>query len=96
MFSIKEERNTSYVVLWPFKFVLTSVKFQMSGWTIACQTPLSMGFSRQDYWSGLRCPSTGDLPNPGIESVSLMSPGLAGGFFITSAPRKPRELKFKF
>ena len=45
-------------------------------------TPLSMGFSRQEYWSGLPCPSPGDLPNPEIESASLMSPVLADGFFI--------------
>ena len=44
----------------------------------------------------LPCPPPGDLPYPGIESVPLRSPGLAGGFFNTSAPRKPRELKFKF
>ena len=39
-------------------------------WTVACQAPLSMGFSRQAYWSGLPCPSPGDLPNPGIETGS--------------------------
>ena len=50
-----------------------------------CQAPLSMGFSRQECWSGLPCPSLGDLPNPGIELSSLMSPALAGGFFTTSA-----------
>ena len=43
------------------------------------------GFSRQEYWSGLPCPSPGDFPNPGIEPVSLRSPALAGGFFTTSA-----------
>ena len=47
--------------------------------------PLSMGFSRQEYFSGLPCPLPGDLPDPGIKSVSLMSPALAGGFFTTSA-----------
>ena len=47
------------------------------------QAPLSMGFSRQEYWSGLPCPS-GDLPDPGIEPVSLTSPALVGRFFITS------------
>ena len=46
-------------------------------WTAACQTPLSMGFSRQQYWSGLPFPSPGDLPNPGIEPTF---PELAGGF----------------
>ena len=54
-------------------------------WTVACQAPLSMGFSRLEYWSGLPFPSPGDLPKPGIESVSLTSPELAGRFFITSA-----------
>ena len=54
-------------------------------WTAACQAPLSMGFSRQEYWSGLPCPSPGDLPDPGIKPMSLMSPALAGGFFTTSA-----------
>ena len=43
------------------------------------------GFSRQEYWSGLPCHSPGDLPNPGIEPPSLMSPALAGSFFTTSA-----------
>ena len=46
------------------------------------------GFSRQDYWSGLPCPLPGDLPNPGIEPESLMSPALASGFFTTSATRE--------
>ena len=44
-----------------------------------------MGFSRQEYWSGLPCPPAGDIPDPGIEPVSLMSPALAGRFFIPSA-----------
>ena len=43
-----------------------------------------MGFSRQEYWSGLPCPPPGDLPEPGIEHTSLKSPTLAGGFFTTS------------
>ena len=44
-----------------------------------------MGFSRQEYWSGLLCPPSGGLPNPGIEPTSLTSSALAGGFFSTSA-----------
>ena len=44
-----------------------------------------MGFSRQEYWSGLPFPSPGDLPHPGIELTSQMSPALTGGFFTTSA-----------
>ena len=54
-------------------------------WIVAHQVPLSIGFPRQEYWSGLPCPSPVDLPNPGMEPMSLMSPSLAGGFFITTA-----------
>ena len=50
-------------------------------WTVACQAPLSMGFCRQEYWSGLPRPPPGDLPDPGIEPMSPTSPALAGGFF---------------
>ena len=53
-------------------------------WTVAHQDPLSMGFSRQEHWSGLSCPPPGDLPSPGIELTSPVSPALAGGFFTTS------------
>ena len=55
-------------------------------WTIAHQAPLSMGFSRQEYWSGLPFPPPGDLPNPGIELTSLVSPASAGRFFTTMPP----------
>ena len=54
-------------------------------WTVALQAPLSMGFSRQEYWNGLPFPSPRALSDPGIEPMSLMSLGLAGGFFTTSA-----------
>ena len=50
---------------------------------VAQQAPLSSGLSRQENWSGLPCPSPGDLPNPGIETVSLKSPALASEFFTT-------------
>ena len=50
------------------------------------QAPLSMGFSRQDYWRGLPCLPPGDLSNPGIKPLSLMSPALAGRFFLPLAP----------
>ena len=51
---------------------------------LACQVPLSTGFSWQEYWSGLPCPPPGNLPDPGIKSMSLTSPALAGRFFTTS------------
>ena len=61
------------------------VQLFASPWTVALQAPLSMGFSWQEYWSQLSFPSPGDLPNPGIEPTSLMSPALLGRFFITKA-----------
>jgi len=54
-------------------------------WTVARQAPLSVGFSRQEYWSGLPFPPSGDVPNPGIEPLSFMSPALARKFFTISA-----------
>ena len=63
-------------------------------WTTAHQAPLSMGFSMQEYWSGLPCPPTGDLPNPRIEPSSFMSPALAGRFFITGATREAHLIWF--
>ena len=48
-------------------------------WMAAHQSPLSMGFSRQEHWGGLSCPPPGDLPDPGIEPASPVSPALAGG-----------------
>ena len=64
---------------------LSCVRLFVTPWTIAPQAPLSMGFSRQEYWSGLPLPSPRDLPDPGIEARSLVSPALAGGFFTTRA-----------
>ena len=54
-------------------------------WTVALQIPLSMWFSKQDYWSGLPFPSPGDLPDPEMEPAPLASPALAGRFCTTSA-----------
>ena len=54
-------------------------------WTVAHQAPLFMGFSRQEYWRTVPFPTPGNLPDPGIELTSLLSPALAGGFFATSA-----------
>ena len=54
-------------------------------WTVDHQAPLSMGFPKQEYWSGFPFPSPRDLPEPGIEDTS---PALAGGFFTTELPGK--------
>ena len=58
-------------------------------WTRAHQAPLSMGFSRQEYWSGLPCPLPEDLPDPGIKPMSVVSPALADGFFTLAPPGNP-------
>ena len=59
------------------------VRLRATLWTVALQAPLSMGFSRKEYWSGLPGPFPGDLPDPGIKPCSLTSPTLAGRFFTT-------------
>ena len=64
-------------------------------WTVASQAPLSVGFSWQEYWSGLPLPSPGCLPDPGIEPESVPSPVLAGRFFTTAPPGKPFVLMEK-
>ena len=62
--------------------------------TVARQAPLSMGFSRQEYWSGVPFPPQGDLPDPGIGPESLASPALADGFFTTAPPGKSGDVKW--
>ena len=64
----------------------------MTLWTVACQAPLSMDFSKQEYWSGLPFPTSGDLTHPGIELMSNVSSALAGGFFTTAPPGKPSKI----
>ena len=63
---------------------LSCVRLFVTLWSVAQQAPLSKGLSRQEYWSGLPCPPPRDLPDPGVEPASLMSPALAGRFFISS------------
>ena len=64
--------------------------------TIAHQAPLSMGFSRQEYWSGWPCPPLEDLSYPGVKPKSLKSPALAGRFFTTVPPGKPPTITDTF
>ena len=66
--------------------VLSRVQFFATPWTVAHQAPLSMGSSRQEYWSGFPCPSLGDRPHPGTEPMSLASPALAGGLYPLEPP----------
>ena len=67
------------------------VQLFATAWTVACQAPLSMGFPRQEYWSGLPCPLPGNLPNPSIKAESLMSSVLTGGSLPLGPPDKPQE-----
>ena len=64
---------------------LSYVRLFVTVWIVAHQAPLSMGFPRQEYWSGLPFPTPGDLPDPGIETASLTSPAWMGRLFTTSA-----------
>ena len=75
-----------YFVLSPF----SHVQFFVTLWNVDCHAPLSMGFSKQEYWSELPCSASGDLPDPGIKLWSLKSPALAGRFITTSAWEAPK------
>ena len=71
-------------------WLLSWIQLFMTPCTAAHQAPLTMGLSRQEYWSRLQFSPPGDLPNPGIEPASLVSPVLAEGFFTTVAPGSPQ------
>ena len=88
-FSFSIQKCLGVCVLSPFSHVCLFA----TPWTVAHQAPLSKGFSRQEYWSWLLCPPPGDLPNPGTEPESLMSPALAGVFFISSATWEAPEMR---
>ena len=78
----------SNYMLFVIVYSLSHIRPFYNPWTIAHQAPLTMGFPRQEYQSGLPFPSHGDLPNPGIKPES---PALAGGFFTTELLGKPHE-----
>ena len=63
--------------------VLSRVQLFATAWTVASHAPLSMEFSRKEYWSGLPFPSPGNVPDPGIKPMSLVSPPLAGRLFAS-------------
>ena len=64
----------------------------MTPWTVACQAPLSMGFSRQEYWRRSSCPTPGDLPDPGIEP---RSPALQADDLLSEPPGKSSSLRIE-
>ena len=65
--------------------MLSCIRLFVAPWTVTCQGPLSIKFSKQKYWSELPFPTPRDLPKPEIEPTSLASPALAGGFFTSCA-----------
>ena len=69
--------------------VLIHVWLFATPWIVAHQVPLSMGFFRQEYWTGLPFPPLGDLSDPGVEPKTFVSPTLEGRFFTTEPPGKP-------
>ena len=68
--------------------------FFSTPWTVICQAPPSMGFSRQEFWSGLPFPTPGDLLNPGIKPTSLKSPALQADCLPTEPPGKPSGINY--
>ena len=68
---------------------ISHVRLFATPWIVARQAPLSMGFSRQEYWSGLPCPPPGDLPDLGTEPICLVSPALQADSLPTEPPGKP-------
>ena len=67
------------------------VRFFATLWTVSCQALLSIGFFRQEYWSGLPCPPPGDLPNPGTEPTSPVSPALQADSLLLSYQGSPKQ-----
>ena len=78
------------IYIYPCAGVLSRVLLFVTPWTVAHQAPLSMGFSRQEYWSGLPFSPPGGLPDPGA-NLHLLSPALASGVFTTVPPGSPRN-----
>ena len=76
----------THIFIYLLDQLLSHVQLFAASWTVACQAPPSMEFSRQEYWSGMTFPSPGDLPDPEIKSTS---PALAGGFLTTEPHGKP-------
>ena len=79
----------SYTTFFKYFFLIPMLSHSVvsdsaAPWTVACEAPLTMVFPRWKYWSGLLFPSPGDLPDPGIEPMSLMFPALSGRFFTNS------------
>ena len=69
--------------------LLSRIQYFATPWTVDCQTPLSMGLSRQEYWSELPCPPSRDIPDPGIEPTSPVAPALQADSLLLSHQGSP-------
>ena len=78
-----------FYFIYSVQFSHSVVSNPVTPWTVASQVPLSMEFSRQEYWSGLPCPPPGDLPSPGLKPGPPASPALAGECCTAEPPGKP-------
>ena len=87
---LKKIKKYNYSNAW----ILNCVWFFATPWTAACQSPVSMGFFQQEYWSGLPSPPPGDLPNPGIKPMSPTSPTLQADSLLLSHQGSPLELPY--
>ena len=81
--------NTDYILISLKLCVCVCSPLFAAPWTVACHAPLSMGFSRQEYWNGLPLPPPGHLPNPGIKLTSPVSPALQMDTLPVSLPGSP-------
>ena len=86
-----DPRGLLYLLLYRCLCVFSCAQLLMTPWSVACQAPMPMEFSMQEYWSGLPFPSPGDLPNPGIEP---RSPALQAGALTSEPPGKPYIIRY--
>ena len=87
---VKTEKSQEFIKIYNAQYFVLSCSVVSDSWTLDHLAPQSMGFPRQEYWSGLPFTSLRDLPDPGIKPMSLASLALAGGFFTTEPPGKPK------
>ena len=88
----EKQENKKQTYAWVLS-CFSCVQLFATPWTVALQAPLSIGFSRQEYWNGLSCPPPGDLPKPGIKAAC---PALVGGSLPLAPPGKPCYWYSKF
>ena len=89
-FIVQKWRDYTVLPGWALNAIFSCVRLFVIPWTVACEAPLSIDFSRQEYWSELTFPPPGGLPDPGTELGFPVSPALAGRFFATEHLGSPK------